>query len=794
MVKLACLLLILSCIPLFSFGQFAKVQNLVKEKKWFDASQELINLNDESLSIEDQGLKYFTLGVTAAELQNWKDSEFYFNLSLDKSPQLKTHSLYELAQIYLAQGDLQRAQANLDLIIKMGTARNIQNQALFMLSEVHMKKTNWRLAHKNILPLERRWRGEENHAEVLWRLVQIEIHRQKKWMACRWARKLYSHHPSHPIIHDWGIDLSKNKVNDKPLGCLTAESDVSERIRRWNWAGDPERAQKELNDLRKNIKNEALYEVDKLMAQHLVQQGFATESVQLLLPYFEKKNKDFNYLMSLALAAARSGEHLTAIGAYTRAHNLDPKSKNGRIALFRSAFLSYQFQDYDGASRKFQKFIEIYSKSGLTRDAQWHLAWLRYLKGDYHGAIAEFGEILKQKKLHKKKWASFPEERIRYWLAMSYYKLEDFPKAQALLHELSQDRLIGFYSLTAKARLSEIPKPLEVTIATQSLEPSRLPAAQSLDQEYPAQQADAEENESEETLSEETEVSLIAEEESEISPEKEEPVVEFKDPKFREYFRRGQDFVRVGLLERARWEYYEVERKTSNKDYLALLMKAYEETDSHHRSAAIGQIFFITPRQRYEMQNIKYLWEHTYPRAYKQQVEKYATEFDVPTSFIWGIMRAESLYRPFVVSPVGAQGLMQIMPNTGLHLARLLGMASFQKSQLKEPEVNIRLGSRYLQRLTKMFKGSHPLAAAAYNAGPHRVESWLASFGNLELDEFIEHIPFVETRNYVKKVVRYQSIYNRLYNNRSEPELSLAKSLPVVIEGKPSMRESWEQL
>lgn len=94
---------------------------------------------------------------------------------------------------------------------------------------------------------------------------------------------------------------------------------------------------------------------------------------------------------------------------------------------------------------------------------------------------------------------------------------------------------------------------------------------------------------------------------------------------------------------------------------------------------------------------------------------------------------------------------MQVMPNTGKRVSQILGENDFSPKKLLEPNDGIKIGARYLQRLMVKFENTVPLVAASYNAGPHRVKTWLASFGFLEMDEFIEHIPFLETRNYVKK-------------------------------------------
>ncbi|MCB0355806.1 MAG: transglycosylase SLT domain-containing protein, partial [Bdellovibrionales bacterium] len=705
------------------------------------------------------------------------------------------HAYFELAKIYVAKNEWDKATPLLEKIQQKPPTRNLQNEAYLMLSEIYAKKRQSFKAYTLLSRLERRWRGEEDHALVLWRLIQVEMNLKRTWRACRWARKLYAKYPAHPIIYDWGIDLARNKINGKNLGCLASENDIYTRMRHWHWAGEADRARRELEDLKKRFKDGPQYKIDELISQHLVQQGFAGEAVETLLPYYEQKSKDFDYLMSLAQAAARGGEYQTAVGAYYKAHKLKPTGKMGRTALFRAAFLSYQFQDYDGATRKFQEFVQLYQKSGLSRDAQWHLAWIRYLKGDYKGAIDSLAQILKLKKRQRRIWAKFPEEKIRYWMAMSHYRLENFALARTIFNEISQDKLLNFYAQAAKIRLTDMPQiQLEASVdKSKTAADSRLPA-NIFSEDEANNNLTSEENESEESLTDIEEESVVGEEEYDVPPESEEKPVAFKDPKLKENFERAQDFMRLGFFDRARWEYYEVERRTSNKDYLMLLMKAYEEIGSYHRSAYIGQVYFATPRERYDLESVKFLWKHTYPKAFANDVAKYSAYFAVPQDFIWAIMRAESRYRPFVMSPVGALGLMQIMPNTGRQVSRLLGEFSFQTGQLREPETNIRLGSRYLMRLLKKFEGSIPLAAASYNAGPHRVESWLASFGSLDMDEFIEHIPFVETRNYVKKVTRFFGVYNKLYNNQEASVAWLNKPVPVRFERKPSQRESWDKM
>ena len=160
-------------------------------------------------------------------------------------------------------------------------------------------------------------------------------------------------------------------------------------------------------------------------------------------------------------------------------------------------------------------------------------------------------------------------------------------------------------------------------------------------------------------------------------------------------------------------------------------------------------------------------------------------------------MRAESQYKKDIVSPVGALGLMQVMPNTAVKVVHLLGNdneihSEFHSAQLLQPEWAISIGAKYLSRLLKKFANSIPLVAASYNAGPHRVGAWLNSFGDLDMDEFVEHIPFMETRNYVKKVVSNFYIYNHLYGSKGEQITSLAEPLHVKISTPLTARETWD--
>ena len=129
-----------------------------------------------------------------------------------------------------------------------------------------------------------------------------------------------------------------------------------------------------------------------------------------------------------------------------------------------------------------------------------------------------------------------------------------------------------------------------------------------------------------------------------------------------------------------------------------------------------------------------------------------------------GLMRQESTYNSTAVSRVGASGAMQIMPTTGHLLADLAQDTDFTAGDLEDPQLAIGYGIGYLGLLMERFDGAFPLAVASYNGGPHNVSSWLAGTGHdMPMDAFVEHIPFRETRDYVKKVSQGYRSYVTLY-------------------------------
>lgn len=150
-----------------------------------------------------------------------------------------------------------------------------------------------------------------------------------------------------------------------------------------------------------------------------------------------------------------------------------------------------------------------------------------------------------------------------------------------------------------------------------------------------------------------------------------------------------------------------------------------------------------------------------YPLKYGDFIEEHSKERGLDPNLVRALILQESYYNPAAKSRVGATGLMQLMPPTAKeHAGRL--RIPFAVSRLENPEINIRLGTYHLKMLMDMFRGNTYFAVASYNAGQGNVLKWRRGAPSKPIDEFLESIPFSETRNYVKRVTMLRSAYTRL--------------------------------
>lgn len=157
------------------------------------------------------------------------------------------------------------------------------------------------------------------------------------------------------------------------------------------------------------------------------------------------------------------------------------------------------------------------------------------------------------------------------------------------------------------------------------------------------------------------------------------------------------------------------------------------------------------------------VWRILYPLEYRPALEQRARQMGLDPALVAALVCQESTFEAGAVSRAGARGLMQIMPATGRLLARSAGLQHYNNGALHNPNTSLDLGMRYLRDMLDRFSGSVERALAAYNAGPHRVDAWTAGRPDMSAEEFVEIIPFTETRNYVMTILAAREQYRRVY-------------------------------
>lgn len=167
------------------------------------------------------------------------------------------------------------------------------------------------------------------------------------------------------------------------------------------------------------------------------------------------------------------------------------------------------------------------------------------------------------------------------------------------------------------------------------------------------------------------------------------------------------------------------------------------------------------------------VWRILYPLEFDQLLRQKAAEESLDPALLAGLICQESTFNPGAVSPAGARGLMQVIPPTGRVLARQLRVR-YRSNDLLSPTTSLNFGALYLRQLLERYGGRVDFVLAAYNAGPHRVDAWTAGRPDIPDEEFVESIPFTETRHYVMTVLANREHYRRLYGLGPAPQAASA--------------------
>lgn len=233
-----------------------------------------------------------------------------------------------------------------------------------------------------------------------------------------------------------------------------------------------------------------------------------------------------------------------------------------------------------------------------------------------------------------------------------------------------------------------------------------------------------------------------------------------------------KELYRLGWEEEA-WAQFQLEISDRTElsvadDFTKGLLKLYQGKNLR----GINQIWYLKDREQAEdqqqwqrLRQTPEYWQALYPFPYEDTILKWSKQRQLNPLLVTSLIRQESRFEPEIESWAGALGLMQVMPATGQNAAKNIGLGAYS---LTEPEDNVNIGTYYLDYTHRKYNNNSMLAVASYNAGPNAVAKWVTRYGLQDADQFVEQIPYRETKGYVESVFENYWNYMLVYN----PEVS----------------------
>jgi soluble lytic murein transglycosylase len=392
-----------------------------------------------------------------------------------------------------------------------------------------------------------------------------------------------------------------------------------------------------------------------------------------------------------------------------------PTSSWLESALLSVANLHLVHHEYDQALDAFRELQQRFPKGSKASYAHWKAAWLTLRMGRNDEA----------KKLFEEQIAAYAggneANAALYWRARLAEEDNDPAMARAFYQKLSDRYRNYYYAELARQRLK------------------KLPAGTDPPGEYP----------------------LL----DRIPPlEHGEKITLAEAPPDDLHYQKAKLLGNGGLIDLAVRELDKASSDDQDKSW-APAETAQLYTDTGHYDRAIEVMKHSVPS--YFAVDISTLpreyWDALFPRPYWSDLKRFSVANGLDPYLVASLIRQESEFNPVAVSRANAVGLMQLLPRTGKLVAHQVAMKRYNPSQLYTAPVNLELGTRYFRGMVDKFGGSFEQALAAYNAGSDRVEEWMGQGKYRDAAEFVESIPFTETREYVQAIMRNASVYRQLY-------------------------------
>ena len=415
------------------------------------------------------------------------------------------------------------------------------------------------------------------------------------------------------------------------------------------------------------------------------------------------------------------GQRKKALEYFSKVLAMNPSSEWAIKALFFSGKIHEERKDYNLAVEIYTAVRDRYGDDEHAQWAAWRIGWVYYLLEKYKTSFEKFQDAARR----------FPTgffiESNLYWGGRATEKADIEVLPKDIFANVYEKYPYTYYGIRARQKLVSMnvlkTEPIKGNRAAKEKMETRTNAPPSLNREL--------------------------------------------TPREKFFHTRAVELSKMGFYENARLQTSRLgETIQKNLTGVLWLSDLFNQARGYADTLRILHLYKDFKTKEGERKLSERFWKNFFPMAYAETIREFAKTYNVDPFFVKSLIRQESLFDSQSLSRAGARGLMQIMPNTGKQLYRHENNGiPFETDSLFDPNLNIRLGIKYLSQLNKRFgkNGTHILIS--YNAGPHILKKWLKRFQDMnDPDVFIESIPYPETRRYVKHVMRNYGIYKALYD------------------------------
>ncbi|HET9099224.1 MAG TPA: transglycosylase SLT domain-containing protein [Acidobacteriaceae bacterium] len=413
----------------------------------------------------------------------------------------------------------------------------------------------------------------------------------------------------------------------------------------------------------------------------------------------------------LMMESARDAKDVAQVKALiSQLEQRFPTSRWTAEALFSAGNMALVANDMPSAIQYYGDLAQRFPDSAMASTSHWHAAWLNYRLGDKKTAARWFDEQI----------ARYPDDAhisaAIYWRGVVYQEYEKNPAAAAACYQkLIRSFPQYYYADLAKQRLD----------ALGSVEPATLPQLAHLG-------------------------------------DPKVPDLTTEIPEDDVHVERAKLLANAGLNQ---YIVSEIGASPDSSTWSAYAeAQLYSSYGENWRAMRVlkqkVQVYFAVPMDAIP----RPYWDLLFPQPYWPVLQSDAQQQGLDPFLVASLIRQESEFNPTVISYANAWGLMQLLPRVGSALARQQHVRPYRTEFLLIPRVNLKLGTAYFRQLMDEFNGQPEYALAAYNAGDDRVKAWLANGPYGSLPEFVESIPFTQTREYVEAIMRNREMYRRLYS------------------------------